>query len=231
VKPALVLEQGPSAPAGVLGEWLDDRGIPMVLHRAESGEPHPDPRDHAFVAVLGSRHAPSDLHEREVAEGLRYLERVVEADVPVLGLCYGGQLLASVLGGSVEAADGPELGWQTIDTDDPDAVPAGPWLQWHFHRFATPPGATEIARNGVGPQAFRHGAHLGVQFHPEATIEIVAGWARKDVARLEEFGVGDAQALLEEGRGHVAAATRNAYTLFDGFWEQARRRGDTNGAP
>ena len=228
-RPALVLEQGATAPAGVLGDWLADRGIPMVVHRAESGEPHPDPRDHAFVVVLGSRHSPADRHQREVSEGARYLEQVVEADVPVLGLCYGGQLLASVLGGWVEPADAPELGWQTIDSDDPDAVPPGPWLQWHFHRFSTPPGATEIARNEVGPQAFRHGRHLGVQFHPEATIEIVAGWARKDVERLAQFGVGDAQALLEEGRGHTDAATRNAYKLFDGFW--ARTRGDTNGAP
>ena len=202
----------------------------MVLHQAEGGEPHPDPRDFAFVACLGSRHSPSDLHEPAVAEGLRYLERVVDADVPVLGLCYGGQLLASALGGAVEAApSGPELGWHTIESDDPEAIPPGPWLQWHFHRFATPPGATEIARNEVGPQAFRHGRHLGVQFHPEATIEIVAGWARKDVERLAAIGVADAETMLEEGRGHTAAARDNAYTLFDGFW--ARAGGGTNGAP
>ena len=33
-----------------------------------------------------------------------------------------------------------------IETDDPELVPAGPWLEWHFERFCTPPGATELAR-------------------------------------------------------------------------------------
>ena len=228
-KPALVLEQGPTAPPGLLADWLEANEIPMVVHRALNGDPYPDPADHAFVAVLGSRHNPNDAHEPEVAGGLTYLRRAIEADVPVLGLCYGGQLLASALGGSVEAASEPELGWYEIETEDPEAIPPGPWLQWHFHRFTTPPGATEIARTAVGPQAFWHGRHLGVQFHPESTIEIVAGWARKDAERLAAIGVGDAFERLERGRARAAAAARNARKLFDGFW--ARTRGETNGAP
>ena len=65
----------------------------------------------------------------------------------------------------------------------PDLVPAGPWLEWHYERFCTPPGATELARTADAPQAFRLGPHLGVQFHPEATVEIVEGWARADAGR------------------------------------------------
>jgi GMP synthase-like glutamine amidotransferase len=230
-KPALVLEQGPTAPPGLLATWLEANGIPMVVHRALERAPFPDPREHAFVAVLGSRHNPNDVHEPEVAEGLDYLRRTIEADVPVLGLCYGGQLLATALGGTVENASEPELGWYSIDSDEPDEIPAGPWLQWHFHRFTTPPDATEVARSPIGPQAFRHGPHLGVQFHPESTIEIVAGWARKDAERLAAIGVGDAFDRLEKGRGQADVAARNAHTLFDGFWERTRTRGETDGAP
>ena len=68
------------------------------------------------------------------------------ATCPVLGLCYGGQVLAAVLGAEVGPAPMPELGWRTIETDDPELVPAGPWLEWHYERFCTPPGATELAR-------------------------------------------------------------------------------------
>jgi GMP synthase-like glutamine amidotransferase len=230
-KPALVLEQGPTAPPGLLADWLKVNGIPMVVHRALDHTPFPDPRDHSFVACLGSRHNPTDVHEREVAEGLDYLHRAIDADVPVLGLCYGGQLLATALGGTVDSASEPELGWYTIDSDDPEQIPDGPWLQWHFHRFFTPPGATELARSPVGPQAFRHGPHLGVPFHPESTIEIVEGWARKDAERLAAIGVDDAFERLEQGRVHAGAAARNAHKLFDGFWERTRTRGETNGAP
>ena len=79
------------------------------------------------------------------------------------------------LGGSVEVLDEPELGWHTIETDAPELVAAGPWLQWHFEAFTTPPGAEELARSPACAQAFRLGPHLAVQFHPESTAEIVVG--------------------------------------------------------
>jgi GMP synthase-like glutamine amidotransferase len=222
-RPALVVQHGPLGPPGLLGEWLREREIPMVVHRADSQDAWPHVADHDFVAVLGSRFSPTDVHEPPVAMTRRYVEHALTEDVPVLGLCFGGQLLADVLGGEVGPAEnGPELGWHTIETADPALVPAGPWLQWHWHRFSTPPGADELARSPAGTQAFRHGPHLGVQFHPESTIDIVARWAETDEERLRAQGVADGRALLERGRAHVQAAARNARTLFDGFLAGAR---------
>jgi GMP synthase-like glutamine amidotransferase len=232
--PALVIQHGPLGPPGLLGEWMADRGIPMVVHRADNGGSWPDPREHLFVAVLGSRHSPGDTDEPAVVATREHVEQALDADVPVLGLCFGGQLLASVLGGEVgNVPGGPELGWFAIDTDDPERVPAGPWLQWHWHCFTTPPGAEEVARSASGTQAFRHGPHLGVQFHPESTIEIVARWAESDAARLADLGLSDRAAALEEGRAHAEQAARNARMLFDGFLHGARngRRGELDGAP
>ncbi|HWT92616.1 MAG TPA: type 1 glutamine amidotransferase [Solirubrobacteraceae bacterium] len=230
---ALVLQHAPTGPPGLLGEWLAERGIPMDVRRLSDG-PGGDPvdgptaddvdvRDYAMVALLGSRFSPvSDAHEPAVQTSRRLVADAVEHDVPVLGLCYGGQMLASVLGGEVERSPRAELGWTSFDSDDPALVPPSPWLAWHWYRFTVPPGATEIARNDVGPQAFRHGRHLGVQFHPESTIEIVRGWAEKDAPRLAAEGVPDGPALLEQGRGHAPQAAANARTFFDGFWRQAR---------
>lgn len=220
---ALVVQHGTLGPPDLLARWLDERGIPMTIHRADEEGAWPDVTHHAFVAVLGSRFSPIDHGEPSVSSTRRAVEQAVEADVPVLGLCFGGQLLASVLGGEVGHVDGgPELGWRTIETDDPERLPAGPWLQWHWHCFTTPPGAEEIARSATGSQAFRHGPHLGVQFHPESTIEVVARWADHDAARLADIGIADGRALLEEGRSRADEAARNARTLFDGFLEGAR---------
>jgi GMP synthase-like glutamine amidotransferase len=212
---------GDSAPPALLGEWLDARGIPYEVHRTDRGEPMPGPEGYAFIASLGSKHSPRDTHEPAVTGVLALLEQAIAADVPVLGLCFGGQALAAVLGGTVEPAPVPELGWIRIETDEPELVPPGPWLEWHFERFTTPPGATEIARNGAATQAFRHGRHLGVQFHPESTVDIVAGWAAKDRDRIAALGHTDAEALIAATPEERETARQAAFALFDGFLERA----------
>ena len=222
--PVLVLQHGAEGPPGLLAEWLEARGLGAEIvddWRAHEGL---DPEAHAFVVSLGSWFSPRQADEPEVAAELAFLRRAVDADVPVLGLCYGGQALAAVLGGTVEQAPRPELGWHAVETSAPDVVAPGPWLQWHFDRFTVPPGAEEIARSPAGPQAFRRGAHLGVQFHPESTIEIVTGWARADAGRLAELGLEDAEAGLEAGREHAEAAREAAFRLFDAFWASAAGR-------
>ncbi len=216
-RPALVRQHEEGAPAGLLAEWLHARGIPSVVSRSWLGEPAPDPAEHAFVVTLGSRFGARDVDVPLVAAELALLERAVARDVPVLGLCFGGQALAAVLGGAIEPAPVPELGWTEVQTDDPRLVPAGPWLEWHFERFTTPPGAVELARTAHAPQAFRHGAHLGVQFHPEATPEIVAGWAGEDRQQLLDLGIADVDALLASPAEQRAAAAVAAFGLFDGF--------------
>src|SRR3954470_12964204 len=208
MKPVLIRQHVESAPAGLLAGWLDARGLRYEVDRSWLGAPLPDPRDYAFVASLGHDHMAGDTHVPAVAAEHDLLGRALAHDVPVLGLCYGGQVLAAVLGARVGPAPVPELGWRAIETDEPDRVPAGPWLEWHFERFETPPGATELARTRDASQAFRVGPHLGVQFHPEATVEIVEGWAR--AARREDVEL----AASPERR---AAAEAAAFRLFDGF--------------
>jgi GMP synthase-like glutamine amidotransferase len=221
VPDALVLQHGDWGPPGLLAEWLDERGIPYDLHRTYVGAPMPDPDGYAFIVSLGSNRNPRDTDDPAVAAELVLLERAIERDVPVLGLCFGAQALAAALGGAVERAPVPELGWTEIATDEPELVPPGPWLEWHFERFTTPPGATEIARTPAATQAFRHGRHLGVQFHPESTVEIVERWAESDAEQLAALGHGDGSQLIAATLAERDAARAAAFTLFDGFLERA----------
>jgi GMP synthase-like glutamine amidotransferase len=214
---ALVLQHGALGPPGLLAAWLHEREMPMVVRRLDEGDTVEDPREFALVACLGSRFSPNDVTEPSVIAARAGVEQAVEHDVPVLGLCFGGQLLASVLGGRVARLERPELGWHEIETGAPELIPPGPWLQWHWEGFTAPPGAEVLARSPSGTQAFRAGRHLGVQFHPESTIEIVSEWARHDSGRLAVDGV----ALLERGRQNAGPAAANARRLFDGFWASA----------
>ena len=210
MKPVLIRQHVESAPPGVLAEWLDARGIPYVVDCSWLGGPLPDPVDFAFVVSLGHTSGPHDTHDPAVVAELELLREAVARDVPVLGLCFGGEALAAVLGAEVERSPLPELGWREIESDDPDTIPAGPWLEWHFERFGTPPGATEVARTGAATQAFRLGRHLGLQFHPEATVEIVAGWAQHDGVEVS----------LEASPAQRDAARAAAFRLFDAYANQ-----------
>jgi GMP synthase-like glutamine amidotransferase len=224
VKPVLVRQHGDTVPPSILGEWLRDRSIPAVIHPAYLGFPAPDPEHFSFIASLGSANSPKDAVQPDVADELRLLERAIDADVPVLGLCFGGQALAVALGGEVVPADRPELGWYEVETDDPDLILPGPWLQWHYDRFTVPDGAQELARSETGSQAFSLGRSLGLQFHPESRIEQAVVWARKDAAKekLAKHGIADGVALAEAGREHQEAAVRAAFDLFDGFWARVQ---------
>ena len=220
MKPILIRQHEEMTPPGLLVDWLRERGIPFKVHPSWH-RAAPDLTSYSFVASLGSPYGPNDTHETAVVEELKLIEAAVESELPVLGLCFGGEALSAVLGGRVERAPVPELGWREIQTDDPVAVPAGPWLEWHYERFTTPPGAVELARTADAVQAFRFGPHLGVQFHPEATVDIVSHWASMNAKRLAELGIEDGTALLAASPERKAAAKAAAFRLFEAFLDGA----------
>lgn len=221
MKPALMLQHGDWGPPALLGEWADAHGIPYETHRVDLDHRLPELDGQPFIASLGSDHSPRESEVTEVIAELEFVRQAVARSIPVLGLCYGGQVLAHVLGGSVEAAPEPELGWHKVRSASPDEIPEGPWLQWHYDRFTLPPRAQELASSPRAVQAFRQGPHLGLQFHPESTIEIVKEWARLDSERLTRLGIEDGEALAEAGRAKEERARQDAFHLFDAFWQRA----------
>ena len=213
----LVVEHQPDAPAGVLGDWLTAAGAAVDVWRPAREAAPPDPGGYDLVASLGSEHAVYD-GPAWIATEQEMLRRADAAGTPVLGICFGAQILAAALGGRVAAARSPEIGWIPIDSDDPRRLPVGPWMSWHSDAFVPPPGAEVLARTAVGPHAFRLRGHLGVQFHPEATPGIVDGWIATGAGRLDELGI-DPEGLRRASRAHAPAARALALRLFEAHWE------------
>ncbi|HMJ37345.1 MAG TPA: type 1 glutamine amidotransferase [Baekduia sp.] len=216
---ALVLEHEADTPAALLAEWADTRDVPIEVVRA--GAPIPDPADRPFLVSLGSEASAYDDAVPWLAAERTALDRALAVGVPVLGICFGAQHLARALGGTVAPAARPEVGWLGVETLAPETVPPGPWLQWHRDAFTLPPGADLLARSPVGPQAFRAGPHLGVQFHPEVTPAIAADWARSfpDSVRGAQTTVA---AVLAGSDEHAAGARVRAFALFDAFLATVR---------
>jgi GMP synthase-like glutamine amidotransferase len=214
----LIVEHERAVPAGLLHEWLRDRGAAIDELRIDVDEREIDAREYDLVVALGSGLAAYDDTIHWIEREKRLLEEAAAADVPVLGICFGGQLLARVLGARCYRASEPEIGWLSVRSDDQSVVPEGPWFQWHFDAFAAPPGATLVAESDVGPQAFVAGRSLGLQFHPEVTPQIVEDWVRLYRHKLDDAGV-DADALLDETRRRAESARVMARAFFDGFLE------------
>lgn len=165
---------------GTLGPLLAERGFVVEPHSfvaAPSGDPGPPQLAGAdLVVVTGSDDSAYDDALPWLAAERDYLRRADAAGVPILGLCFGGQILARVLGGRVARAPRPEIGWYSVDSDDVGLIESGPWLEFHYDRFTVPEGATTIARTADAIQAFTHGPHLGLQFHPEISPDLFETW-------------------------------------------------------
>jgi len=220
---ALILQHEEPTPPGLVSDWLDQRGARIKVLRIDLDDRVPDPRDYELVVSLGSEFAAFDDSIPFIQREMQLLRQAAAYDVPVLGLCFGGQLMARALGGTSFRADRPEIGWLPVRTDDPQLIAEGPWFQWHFDTFTLPPGATLLAETDLGPQAYVVGRSLGLQFHPEVTPEIMDAWVQTYRHELDADGV-DPDALLEETRQRAPVSRNLAERLFDRYLDAIVRR-------
>lgn len=215
----LIIEHERATPGGLIYEWLADHDADVEELRIDIDEREVDPRDYDLLIPLGSEFAAYDDTVPWLEREKQMLRVAADADVPVLGICFGGQLLARVLGGESFRAEQAEIGWLPVRTKDPELVPEGPWFQWHFDSFTVPEGATVLAESDAGPQAFVIGRSLGVQFHPEVTPQIMDEWVRVYRHELDDSGV-DPDALLEETHRNAASARATSRKLLDAYLER-----------
>ena len=217
---ALIIQHEEPTPPGLIAPWLRERGYEVEILRIDERDPHDlDPRDYELIVSLGSEFGAYQDDIEWIKHEMDFLAGAQEAYVTILGVCFGGQILARVLGGEVFRSDKEEIGWLPVGTSDPDLLPDGPWFQWHFDSFSPPPGATVVAANEVGPQAYVIGRSLGLQFHPEVTTEIMDNWVRVYRHELDEHGV-DADALLAETHERAREHGDNTLKLLDAFIER-----------
>lgn len=220
----LFLRNDPTAPEALLGEVFAENGFDVSTFDVVPGDDPmlpvelPEPGPFEVIVPLGARWAVYDDRIPWVAAEMAMLRSALDSGAGVLGVCFGGQLLAAALGGTVVRAPQAEIGWYDVHSDDPARVPGGPWFQWHFDRIgAIPPGAVEVARTASATQAFVRGRALGLQFHPELDPDLLETWIAEDRdGEISGFGL-----QVDELRARTAEtaddAVRRLRLLVDGF--------------
>ena len=224
---ALVLHHDANSTAGIVGAALVGRGIELVEHficteldSPVAAGPLPGLDGIDLVVALGSRWSVYDTDSIGgwIDDELELLRRADAAAVPTLGICFGGQVLAAAHGGAVKPATLPEVGWHAVSTDEP-AIGSGPWFQWHFDVFESPPGSATLATSPSGPQAFRLRRNLGLQFHPELDRELLELWMVNDREQIRASGI-DPDELLAETDRQVGSARPRTARLVDWFLDE-----------
>jgi GMP synthase (glutamine-hydrolysing) len=220
-----VFAEAISAAGAELDNWLPP------LHP----EPPADPLRYDAVLVLGgSVHPDQDAANGWLGAERELLQRLLASEVPLLGLCLGGQLVAAAAGATPRRAARPEIGWHRVELSaaaaaDPLLAPLAPGFeafQWHSYEFPLPPGAVALAHSDVCLQACRIGERAwAMQFHPEVSATDAGAWIDDYRADEDAVRIGiDPVALGAETAAKIGAFDQLGRELCGRWLEQARRR-------
>ena len=225
---ALIVQHDHVSPTGPVGRRLEHHGFEitefLVVPEEEFYQPNvsvdfPDTADFDLVVFLGAPWGAWDdaCIGNWLGQELELCRSLVVSGKPVLGICFGGQLMARALGGSVAPGQHPEIGWTYIWSEDKSIVSNGPWFQFHYDRWTVPPGAREIARNPAASQAFTIENSLAVQFHPELDSAALVGWLELDGAGLVSKDHQDPEIMLKQTIAEDEAGEARTNELIDNF--------------
>jgi len=217
MKPILILKMGPTIPhlarrRGEFDHWIavpfKEQSMSVAVVAPYTGETLPQPKSYAGVVISGSHAFVTDLEpwSKKVAD---WIPDVITAEIPLLGICYGHQLMALALGGTVGSSPvGIEMG--TVDLkltrfadNDPLFNGLNGSLKAHVSHaqsaLTLPPDAVILAYNQAEPHhAFAIGQSAwGLQFHPEFDADIMRTYVAEFSPQLKNYGY-DPNTILQQ---------------------------------
>lgn len=232
-KVILVLRAGDALPEvaaehGEYSAWIeraagDAWGGEWIEHDLRSSTPVPEGLGGPASAIIITG-SPASVTERApwMLRAEAYIRELVKAEIPLLGICFGHQLMAQALGGDVR----PNPRGREIGTVEVTRLAVDPLFQGLPDRFlvnathvdtvlALPPGATVVASTALEPHAALAFGPVarGVQFHPEIDQSVMRGYVERRFSNLVEEGL-DAEGILAR-----AADTPRARQLIHNFIE------------
>lgn len=233
MKPVLVLRQVAHEGLGTIAAALERKQAPYSIVNMFAEPPRSfEPRQWSGLIVMGG---PMNVDETArhpfLADEVHWLRQAVEAELPVLGVCLGSQLLAKAMGGRVFANRVKEIGWYEVDflskaSNDwlfADVASPTTVFHWHGDTFDLPSGAVRLARGSqCENQAFRFGrSAYGLQFHLEMTGEMIDDWLceANNCGELAALDYIDPEVIRRETPQWLPAMQQMANRVFQRFAE------------
>jgi GMP synthase-like glutamine amidotransferase len=235
MKPVAIFRHAPTEGPGYFATVLERKAIPWKMIALDEGRAVPrDARRYAGLAFMGG---PMSVNDKLpwIVPALGLINDAVRKDVPVLGHCLGGQLMAKAFGGEVRAAPVKEIGWGAVRVADNGvardwcgALESFEAFHWHGEAFSIPPGGTRVLENAhCANQAFAIGKHLGMQCHVEMTETLIGDWLQGGAREIEEShsspGVQEPGEVRKDMAQRVAALHAVADRLYDKWIEGIAR--------
>lgn len=231
----LSIVHGRDARSGIFRRAIEEAGHTLDERSFALGNEPEHVRGYDALIVLGGA---MNVHEEDANPWLpterTLIEEALEARIPLLGICLGSQLLASVAGADVYRVDTPEIGWYEVDltpegADDPllGRLPQRfTAYQWHSYGSRLPEGAVALASSPVCLQAYRLGdLAWGTQFHCEVTREICESWISSFHTDPDAVAMGfDQQAARERVAEEIGRWNELGRRLADGLLAVAAER-------
>jgi GMP synthase-like glutamine amidotransferase len=228
MNPVAVFRAAPTEGPGYFATYLERRSIPLQLVALDEGAPVPrDPRRFSGLVFMGGPMSVNDALSW-IAPALELVRDAVRKDVPVLGHCLGGQLMAKAFGGAVGANPVKEIGWGEVLVAQNQLarewlgeLPAFESFHWHGETFSIPPGATRVLESAhCANQAFALGKHFGMQCHVEMTEAMVKTWLAGGADEIREAAASPGVQKPEEIRRNLAPRLEALHAVADRIYDR-----------
>lgn len=203
---------------GLIGDYVEERGwsVRQVVSFEQADSVAAAAIRDDVVVFLGSPRSAFEMDEPWIAHEFHLMKRLLAWGTPVLGVCFGAQLMARVVGGEVRTMEQGFRGWHANDAVQ-DPVWHGPWLRWHGDRIVLPSGIEPLATSEGIVQGFAHANAVGMQFHPEITPPMLRHWIEGASGSTAVAMMAEAERILN---ADFPAIRRRSFSLFEHVFDR-----------
>ena len=217
----LVVQNTKIEGTGYLGELLNKDGF--VIHSVNAKYENLPEKNYSLVVILGAPESVNDNLPYLQAEQ-KLIKKTVDANIPVLGICLGSQLIAKTFGGKVYSGPKKEIGfYHDLRIDNNSKLFSGftnPFTVFHWHgdTFDLPEKAIRLAHSeNYQNQAFQINSAVGLQFHLEVNAEMVNLWLDKTREKLEQIPYIDPQKIRSDIDENISIVKNNMNNFYNNF--------------